>query len=417
VLFGRPADDPGDTLRQTLLRQETRKTTMTPSARTQAAIELLDQIIAGARDSGAAADTLIARYFATRRYAGSKDRRAVRELVYAAIRAAGERPASGRAAMLAVAQADPEVAATFDGVGHGPAPIGKHETAAPSGVAPVWIIDRLRASDIDDEEFAALIDRAPLDVRINRMIVEEIDIDGAEPIAGLPDGLRLPSGTQVENLPAYNHGAIEVQDAGSQFVTLAAKAKPGQRIVDLCAGAGGKTLALAAVMEGQGEVLATDTDRMRLSRMAPRAERARSGIIETRLLNPGREVEMLDDWLHAADCVLIDAPCSGTGTWRRNPEARWRLTPDRIERLVAMQKHVLEVGANLVKPGGALVYIVCSLLDEEGAGQVADFLAANPGWKAQPLSLPAGRRHGPGVRLTPAHDATDGFFVARLVAP
>ncbi|QBM75361.1 RsmB/NOP family class I SAM-dependent RNA methyltransferase [Sphingomonas sp. AAP5] len=390
---------------------------MTPSARTQAAIELLDQIIAGARDSGAAADTLIARYFSTRRYAGSKDRRAVRELVYAAIRAAGERPASGRAAMLAVAEADPEVAATFDGVGHGPAPIGKHETAAPSGVAPTWIIDRLHSSDLGYEEFEALISRAPLDARINRMIVEEIDIEGAEPIAGLPDGLRLPSGTQVENLPAYNHGAIEVQDAGSQFVTLAAKAKPGQRIVDLCAGAGGKTLALAAVMEGQGEVLATDTDRMRLSRMAPRAERARSGIIETRLLNPGREVEMLDDWLHSADCVLIDAPCSGTGTWRRNPEARWRLTPDRIERLVKTQKHVLEVGANLVKPGGALVYIVCSLLDEEGAGQVADFLTANPGWKAQPLKLPVGRKHGPGVRLTPAHDATDGFFVARLIAP
>jgi 16S rRNA (cytosine967-C5)-methyltransferase len=390
---------------------------MTPSARTQAAIELLDQIIAGARDSGAAADTLIARYFSTRRYAGSKDRRAVRELVYAAIRSAGERPANGRAAMLAVAQADPEVAATFDGVGHGPATIGKHEIAAPSGVAPVWIIDRLHSSDLGYEEFEALVGRAPLDVRINRMIVEEIDIDGAEPIKGLPDGLRLPSGTQVENLPAYNHGAIEVQDSGSQFVTLAAKAKPGQRIVDLCAGAGGKTLALAAVMEGQGEVLATDTDRMRLSRLAPRAERARSGIIATRLLNPGREVEMLDDWLGQADCVLIDAPCSGTGTWRRNPEARWRLTPDRIERLVETQKHVLEVGATLVKPGGALVYIVCSLLDEEGAGQVADFLAANPGWKAQPLNLPVGRKHGPGVRLTPAHDATDGFFVARLVAP
>jgi len=123
---------------------------------------------------------------------------------------------------------------------------------------------------------------------------------------------------------------------------------------------------------------------------------------------------MLDDWVGSADCVLIDAPCSGTGTWRRNPEARWRLTPDRIERLVETQRHVLEVGATLVKPGGALVYIVCSLLDEEGAGQVATFLAANPGWRAQPLVLGAGRAQGAGTRLTPAHDATDGFFVARL---
>ena len=387
---------------------------MTPSARTQAAIELLDQIIDAARDSGAAADTLIARYFATRRYAGSKDRRAVRELVYAAIRAVGERPASGRSAMLAVAATDPELAATFDGVGHGPAPIGTKETAAATGIAPRWIIDRLYGSDLDEAECAALIGRAPLDVRINRVIDEPIEIEGSEPIPGLPDGLRLPTGTNVENLPAYNHGAIEVQDAGSQIVTLAAKAQRGQRIVDLCAGAGGKTLALAAVMEGQGVVLATDTDRNRLSRLAPRAERARAGIIESRLINPGRELEMLDDWTGSADCVLIDAPCSGTGTWRRNPEARWRLTPDRIERLVETQRKVLEVGAALVKPGGALVYIVCSLLDEEGAGQVAAFLAANPGWRAQSLNLPAGRTHGPGIRLTPAHDATDGFFVARL---
>ncbi|PTS73072.1 RNA methyltransferase [Sphingomonas sp. HMWF008] len=387
---------------------------MTPSARTQAAIELLDQIIDAARDSGAAADTLIARYFATRRYAGSKDRRAVRDLVYAAIRAVGERPASGRAAMLVVAASDPDLTATFDGIGHGPAPIGKKEAAAPTGIAPRWIIDRLYGSDLDEAECAALIGRAPLDVRINRVIDEPIEIEGAEPIPGLPDGLRLPTGTNVENLPAYNHGAIEVQDAGSQIVTLAAKAQRGQRIVDLCAGAGGKTLALAAVMEGQGVVLATDTDRNRLARLAPRAERARAGIIESRLLNPGRELEMLDDWTGSADTVLIDAPCSGTGTWRRNPEARWRLTPDRIERLVETQRKVLEVGAALVKPGGALVYIVCSLLDEEGAGQVAAFLAANPGWRAQSLDLPAGRTHGPGIRLTPAHDATDGFFVARL---
>ena len=390
---------------------------MTPSARTQAAIELLDEIIAAARDSGAAADTLIARYFATRRYAGSKDRRAVRELIYAAIRNVGERPASGRAAMLTLAADDADLAATFDGIGHGPAPIGKQEKAAVAGIAPAWILDKLRTSGLNDSEFPALIDRAPLDVRINRAIDEPIDVDGADAILGLPDGLRLPSGTNVENLPAFNHGAIEVQDAGSQFVTLAARAQPGQRIVDLCAGAGGKTLALAAAMGGEGVVLATDTDRNRLARLAPRAERARAAIIETRLLNPGREVEMLDDWLASADCVLIDAPCSGTGTWRRNPEARWRLSPERIAKLVETQRHVLEVGATLVKSGGALVYIVCSLLDEEGAGQVADFLAANPGWRAEALNLSAGRPHGPGVRLTPAHDATDGFFVARLIAP
>lgn len=388
---------------------------MTPSARTQAAIELLDEIIAAAREAGAAADTLIARYFAARRYAGAKDRRAVRELVYAAIRLLGERPASGRAAMLALAATDPDLAATFDGVGHGPAPIRHEESAAVTGIAPAWLIERLRGSGLADGELPALIERAPLDLRINRAAGQAVDIAGAEPIAGLPDALRLPNGTNVETLAAYIQGAIEVQDAGSQIVTLATCAKPGDRIVDLCAGAGGKTLALVAQMAGEGVVLATDTDRNRLARLAPRAERARATIIETRLLDPKREAEMLADWAGSADCVLIDAPCSGTGTWRRNPEARWRLTPERIARLTATQAHVLEVGQALVKSGGALVYIVCSLLDEEGAGQVAAFLASHPGWRAEPLDLPAGRAHGAGIRLTPAHDATDGFFVARLV--
>lgn len=383
---------------------------MTPPARTQAAIELLDQVIAAGRDAGAAADTLIARYFATRRYAGSKDRRAVRELVYATIRQLGERPASGRAALLALAADRPELAATFDGSAHGPVPIGPGEAAATPGIAPRWLLERLRASGLADDEFPTLIERAPLDVRI----AGPIEITGAMPIAGLPGGLRLPAGTDVERLPAFVAGAIEVQDAGSQIVTLAARAAPGQRIVDLCAGAGGKTLALAAAMGGQGVVLATDTDRARLSRLAPRAERARAGNIETRLLNPGCEAEALADWAGTADTVLIDAPCSGTGTWRRNPEARWRLTPERLARLAGTQRHVLDIGVGLVKRGGALVYIVCSLLDEEGAGQAAAFLAAHPGWRAEPLDLPAGRTHGAGVRLTPAHDATDGFFVARL---
>ncbi|MBY0283763.1 MAG: RsmB/NOP family class I SAM-dependent RNA methyltransferase [Sphingomonas sp.] len=390
---------------------------MTPSARVQAAIDLLDAVIDAAREGGAAADTLIARYFATRRYAGAKDRRAVRELVYAAIRRAGERPVSGRAAMLGVAADDPEVAACFDGSPHGPAPVGEGEVAAPAGVAPDWLLVLLAASGIGAEELPALVDRAPLDVRINRASGAVVEIEGAEPVPGLPDALRLPSGTNVERHPAYEQGVIEIQDAGSQIVTLAAAAEPGQRIVDLCAGAGGKSLALAATMGGEGALLATDTDRARLSRLAPRAERARAAIIETRLLNPGREIEALADWTASADTVLIDAPCSGTGTWRRNPEARWRLTPERIARLAETQRHVLTVGAALLKPGGALVYIVCSLLDEEGVGQVVTFLDANPGWRAEPLTLPAGRAHGLGVRLTPQHDSTDGFFVARLVAP
>jgi 16S rRNA (cytosine967-C5)-methyltransferase len=185
-------------------------------------------------------------------------------------------------------------------------------------------------------------------------------------------------------------------------------------VVDLCAGAGGKTLALAAAMEGQGRLIACDVDRARLSRLSPRAERAGAAFIETRLLDGGREARALGDLEGQADIVLIDAPCSGTGTWRRNPEARWRLTPDRLERLRAMQAHVLDFGAPLVKPGGRLVYAVCSLLDEEGSDRIAAFLAANPGWTPAE-SIAAGRPRGAGRRLTPAHDRTDGFLIAALV--
>lgn len=394
---------------------------MTPSARVQAAIELLDGIIIAAREGGAAADTLIARYFADRRYAGSKDRRAVRELVYAAIRLVGERPAHGRAAMLAVAKRDRHLAALFDGSAHAPAPIGASEHAAAVGVAPGWLLGKLYASGIADDELPALVDRAPLDIRVNRAKADPATviaaIAGAEPSPHAPDGVRLPAGTQIEALDLWADGAIEVQDEGSQIVGMAAGVAPGMTVIDLCAGAGGKTLALAAGMNGEGRLIACDIDRQRLSRLAPRAARASVSFIDTRLLDPGREAEKLIDLAGQADVVLIDAPCSGTGTWRRNPEARWRLNQSRIDRLVAAQRDLLAIAKGLVKPGGAIVYIVCSLLDEEGADQIAAFAGANPGWVPQRLSLPAGRQHVGGIRLTPARDSMDGFFVARLQSP
>ena len=394
---------------------------MTPGARAQAAIELLDAIIVAARDNGPAADTLIARYFATRRYAGSKDRRAVRELVYTAIRLAGERPESGRAAMVALARHDPALAAHFDGSPHCPAPVGAAEHGAVARIAPQWLVDRLSRSGITADAMPALLDRAPLDVRVNALKAVPADLSealpDAAPLPHAPGGLRLPAGTNVEALAAWRDGLIEVQDEGSQIVSSAARAAPDMAIIDLCAGAGGKTLALAAAMADRGLLLACDSDRGRLSRLAPRADRAGVSIVETRLLDPGKEAAALSDWQARADVVLIDAPCSGTGTWRRNPEARWRLTPDRLDRLVATQARLLRIGAALVKPGAALVHIVCSLLDEEGQGQVAAFLADHPDWQAEPLSLATGTTHGAGVRLTPAADGTDGFFVARLVRP
>ncbi|WP_375381286.1 RsmB/NOP family class I SAM-dependent RNA methyltransferase [uncultured Sphingomonas sp.] len=394
---------------------------MTPGARIQAAIELLDDIIAAARTGGAAADTLVARYFATRRYAGSKDRRAVRALVYAAVRRAGEVPASGRAAMLGLADEDATVAAEFDGSPHGPAPITADEPCAPAGIAPAWLEAVLDRSQVPRAGWPALVARAPLDLRVNTLRVTVAEaraaLPDAEPVPGVPDALRLPTGSAIERHPLFLDGGVEVQDAGSQMIAFAAGAEPGMTVVDLCAGAGGKTLALAAAMgglgQGGGALIACDIDRARLSRLAPRAARAGAEGIVTRLLDPGRELEALADLVGQADVVLVDAPCSGTGTWRRNPEARWRLTPDRLARLVASQAHVLRVARALVRPGGSLVYAVCSVLDDEGAQQVAPLIAE--GWLPEPL--PVGTPRGAGVRLIPAEHGTDGFFLARLRRP
>jgi len=391
---------------------------VTPAARLQAAIEIVDEVIAAARRGGAAADTLIAAYFRARRYAGSKDRRAVRDLVYAAIRRVGEMPDSGRAALIGLAEAQPDLAALFDGGSHAPAPIDPEEAVAPRGVAPAWLTEKL-GRQLDGGELEALLGRAPLDLRANRLKTRReamlAALPGSEPGRWSPDALRLPEGTQVERLPEWESGMIEVQDEGSQLIVDACAARPGMTIVDLCAGAGGKTLALAAAMDGQGRLVACDVDRARLARLAPRAARAGATFVETRLLDGGREAAALADLAGQADTVLVDAPCSGTGTWRRNPEARWRLTPDRLARLCAMQAHVLALAAPLVRPGGRLVYAVCSLLEEEGPAQVAAFIAAQAGWDSLPEPIAAGRVVGPGRLLTPAADGTDGFFVAVLV--
>lgn len=387
---------------------------MTPGARVQAAIEILDLVIDAARAGGAPADRLIADWFRARRFAGSKDRRAVRELAYRVIRVCGEIPESGRAAMLRVAAEDPELAALFDGEGHAPAAIAADEPVAEAGLAPRWLVDRFAGSGVSERDAAALLGRASLDIRVNTLRQGGLDLPEGGERSEAAHGWRYPPETRIEQTEAYLQGAIEVQDTGSQLTCEVVAARPGETVIDLCAGAGGKTLALAAAMENRGVLIACDADRTRLSRLPPRAERAGATGIETVLLDPNKEMQALQRFAESADAVMVDAPCSGTGTWRRNPEARWRVTEAQLARYTAVQARLLDVAAQLVRPGGRLVFVTCSLLDEEGANQADGFLKRNPGWRAAAPVLPVGTQRGAGLRLSPWHDGTDGFFVARF---
>jgi len=390
---------------------------VTPSARVQAAIEILDEVIASARDDGPPADAIVTHYFKARRYAGSKDRRAVRDLVFRSIRRSGERPDSGRAAVVGLARDDADIADLFDGSAHGPEPIVEGEGAL-QGLMPEWIKGRLSPL-VTENEWPALLERAPLDLRVNVARTDReamlAAFEGSELTDLSPWGIRLPADSRVDQHPAYADGLVEVQDEGSQLIALACEPQGGANILDLCAGAGGKSLALAAAAPDV-HILACDTNRARLSKLPPRAERAVARI-GVRLLDGGRESQELADLEGQADVVLVDAPCSGSGTWRRNPEGRWRLTPERLQRVTKLQSRLLDIAVPLVKPGGTLVYAVCSLIASEGASQVATFLGRHSSWSAQEALGSIGRKDGDGRLLTPGHDGTDGFFVARLQRP
>jgi 16S rRNA (cytosine967-C5)-methyltransferase len=272
---------------------------------------------------------------------------------------------------------------------------------------------------VSESEWTALLERAPLDLRVNDARASRdqllIEFPGAEPTPLSPWGIRLPPDSRIDDHPAYQSGVIEVQDEGSQLIALACAARNGERIIDLCAGAGGKSLALAGTAP-RATILAADSNRARLSKLPLRAERA-GAAIETRLLNPPKELDELADWCGLADLVLVDAPCSGSGTWRRNPEGRWRPTPERLDCVIALQQRLLDIAAELVRPGGRLVYAVCSLLSREGAGQIEAFLGRHSSWISEETPIAAGRLDGTGRLLTPGHDHTDGFFVARLGRP
>ena len=429
---------------------------MTPGARLSAAIEVIADIEARRRP---AADAL-KDWGLVHRFAGSADRAAIAGLVYDTLRRRAssahimgdQRP---RAAVLGMLRLERKldcdaIAARADGGRFAPSPLSADErarlAAADLAGAPPWVagdypqwLDPHLARVFGDERIAegeALARRAPLDLRVNGLKAElEAAADALAhlnpiPTRWSPVGLRIALDADAKSPaihaePAFIKGTVEVQDEGSQLSALLAGAKPGQQVVDLCAGAGGKTLALAAQMGNRGQIYATDPDKRRLSTIHARILRAGARNVQVRTPTAGADV--LADLAGRADLVLIDAPCTGTGAWRRNPDAKWRIRPGALQARRAEQAGVLDRAATLVKPGGGIAYVTCSIIDEENAFQIRAFLERQADYRIVPpaeiasalgeralLFRRAVRICDHGLLMTPLRTDTDGFFVSML---
>lgn len=427
---------------------------MSPAARLQAIVELMQEVASAGRP----ADGVISAWFRAHRAMDDADRGQMLALVYALMRhharlgwwldrlGAEDTDRLRLLVWLSFDGAAPsQLAGLFNGGSGAPRPLTDGERRLlgqlkgsriehpdmPDAVrveCPVWALEPLqrRFGSQFLAEMAAMLAEPPLDLRVNSLKSTREAMLGALRALGLhpqastlsPLGIRLGERLSLASLPMLKNGAVEIQDEGSQLVAMLVDAKPGERVVDFCAGAGGKTLAIGAQMENKGHVVACDVSEGRLKRAAERFRKAGVHNVMTRLLSSES-----DKWVKrhklGFDRVLVDAPCSGTGTWRRNPDARWRPEEEQgLDGLVALQGKILASAARLVKPGGRLVYATCSLLTEENEGQVARFLAAHADYSVLPLGEAApgitGSAHPDYLSLTPARHGTDGFFAAVL---
>ena len=433
---------------------------MTPAARLAAAIEVLDAI----GSSSAPADEVLRAWGRARRFAGAQDRRAIAERVYAVLRArtrlawamGGE---SGRHLVLGALGVEDgldiaAIEALFDGQGHAPAPLSADERdrlRTPAGLAPDWVAAGVPAFAVpmlqaqfgarwSHEARALTAARAPLDLRVNTLrggveaALSLLAVDGVEPTPTpyAAWGLRLPPdlAADVVRWRAFETGWVEVQDESSQIAAALAGARPGCTVVDYCAGGGGKTLALGAAMRATANaapgtrLVALDVNPRRLDAMTARLSRA-DVVAEVRRI--GVHGEGADDLARQADLVFVDAPCSGSGTWRRHPEGTWRVTAEMVARLAVQQQAILQRAAALVRPGGRLAYATCSVLGAEN-GAVADaFELEHPQFRPLPIALTvdtpdltdAARQRlaelaagGGRLQLTPHQTGSDGFFLA-----
>ena len=428
---------------------------MTPSARLAAALELLSEDEEGGRP----ADVIAATYFRKRRYIGAKDRSAIAAAYYGALRhrarldwhlARHEVTPSPRTRLLAhqmlVDGRQPaDLDTLFNGDRYAPPPLSEEERrllkaidhqklddpAMPAAVraeCPDWAVTPLEIAfgDRFEAELSALVGEASLDLRVNTMRGDRDkirdDLTGlgiaSQPTPWSPVGLRVEGRPPLGGLDAFKRGAIEVQDEGSQLLSLLVDAQPGFQVADFCAGAGGKALAMAAAMAGKGRIVACDVAAGRLHKAKERIKRAGVDNIEPRHLANER-----DRWVTRQkgkfDRVLVDAPCTGIGAWRRNPDARWRMVD--LDALTALQDRILASAARLTKPGGRLIYATCSLLPAENEDRIARFLAATPDYTIVPVGTvwrailgsdcPVA---GEFLHLSPASTGTDGFFAAIL---
>src|SRR6516162_6465344 len=383
---------------------------MTPSARLSAAIEVLAEIEARRRP---AADAL-KDWGLSHRFAGSGDRAAIAGLVYDALRRKSSAAwlmgeATPRASLLGMLRRErgldaQAMAALCNGSRHAPPPLSDREaaalahdalTGAPAhieGDYPEWLDSHLARVFGDERaaEGAALASRAPLDLRVNTLAAErdqplaKLEHLNAAPTRWSPIGIRIRLAAEAKSPaihaePVFLKGQIEIQDEGSQLAALLADAKPGEQVVDLCAGAGGKTLALSAAMENRGQIYSTDIDKRRLAPIHERIARAGARNVQMRTPSTARGgADVLADLAGRADLVMIDAPCTGTGAWRRNPDAKWRIRPGALAERIKQQDEALERAAALVKPGGRIAYVTCSILAEENGDRVQAFLAGHP---------------------------------------
>lgn len=424
---------------------------MRPSAQLQATIELIDKI----DETRYPADRTMAQYFKQRRYIGSKDKAVISEQFYTILRnrlsyeylleRADLGTHSRLLAALLIKLAGDDSEQFFNGEQYSPAPLRKEQVEALKSIdlslddapkhvrlnVPEWISNQLEESlgERFETEMLAANQRACTDIRINTLKSNVAQVSQILKTIGYsfdsthlsPWAIRFSGRVALFGLDAFKQGWFEVQDEGSQLLALLSGVKSGDKVVDFCAGAGGKTLAMSAMMKNKGTIYSCDVHSKRLENLTKRTKRAGVHNVRTHVLSSEN-----DKWVKKhkefADVVLIDAPCTGTGTWRRSPDSRWNLTQENIDNLLSLQQSILQSAKRLVKPGGRLFYATCSLLKQENESQVTHFLNENEDFETCDLELPEQLKthqklieiDGHQFRTFPSLTQTDGFYLASL---